>query len=92
MFEDGEDHCRRCGADRSGAVQQELRELCPTYTGDEVDDAEFERIIKPMFQPTWGKVQWYELSGADRRKAKRGGDGGPDDEGSDGDDAGGPED
>jgi ribosomal protein L40E len=68
MFEEGLDHCRRCGASRGEwALRRELRELCPTYTGDEVDAEELQRIVKPIFEPYWDKVMWYELLEPRRR-------------------------
>ena len=60
MFTEGEDHCRRCGADRRDAVRREMRELCYTYTGEEPEDDEIARMVKPIFVPKWGKAQWYE--------------------------------
>ncbi len=63
MFDKGEDHCRRCGTDRTDAVKREMREMCYTYTGDEPEDDEIARMVKPIFVPTWGKVQWYEKGG-----------------------------
>ncbi len=60
MFDEGEEHCRRCGADRADAVKREMRELCYTYTGDGPEADEIARIVKPIFVPKWGKVQWYE--------------------------------
>lgn len=73
MFEEGEDHCRRCGSDRRDAERRELRDLCYTYTGDEPEEDEIARMVKPAFIPKWGKPQWYEMKG-----------GRPDDEGDDG--------
>lgn len=60
MFDEGEGHCRRCGADRNDAIQREMRDLCYTYTGEEPADEEIARMVKPIFVPKWGKVQWYE--------------------------------
>ncbi len=60
MFEETEDHCRRCGADRQDAVKREMREMCYTYTGEEPEDDEIARMVKPIFVPKWGKPQWYE--------------------------------
>ena len=71
MYEAAEDHCRRCGADRSTAIQQELRDMCPTAKGDDVSGDEMKRMVKPIFEPKWGKVQWYELEEGERRKARR---------------------
>jgi hypothetical protein len=61
MFEERGDHCRRCGADRSDAVKREMRDLCYTYTGEEPEDDEIARMVKPAFVPKWGKPQWYEM-------------------------------
>ena len=61
LFVEGEDHCRRCGAERhTSSVKREMKDLCPTYTGEEVEANETHREIKPIFEPRWGKVQWYE--------------------------------
>jgi hypothetical protein len=60
MYEEGEDHCRRCGEDRRDAVKREMRELCYTYSGEKPEDDEIARMVKPIFVPKWGKPQWYE--------------------------------
>jgi RNA polymerase subunit RPABC4/transcription elongation factor Spt4 len=73
LFDEDEDHCRRCGADRSKATQQELRDLCVTYTGEDPEPDEIGREVKPIFEPRWGQVQWYELTEEERRaKRKKG--------------------
>ena len=74
MYEEAEDHCRRCGADRISSIKRELRDLCPPFKGDDVTSDELERMVKPIFEPTWGKVQWYELEEGEKRKARRVGD------------------
>lgn len=74
LFVEGEEHCSRCGADRSDAVKREMRDLCCTYTGEEPGRDEISRMVKPAFLPKWGKPQWYELE-----------DGGEDGEGEEGD-------
>jgi hypothetical protein len=65
MFDEDETSCRRCGADRKEAVKRELRDLCYTYTGEEPEDDEIARLVKPVFLPKWGKPQWYEGEVAD---------------------------
>jgi hypothetical protein len=75
MFDEGEEHCRRCGADRSDAIKREMRDLCYTYTGEEPEDDEIARLVKPAFIPKWGKPQWYEFGDSD----------GPEDEAAEGD-------
>jgi hypothetical protein len=60
MFESDDEHCRRCGADRKDAVRRQMRDLCYTYTGDEPEDDEIARMVKPIYNPKWGKPQWYE--------------------------------
>lgn len=77
LFEEDEDHCRRCGTDRGEAEKRELRDLCYTYTGDEPEDDEVARIVKPAFMPKWGRPQWYEMEGGRPPK----GEGTEDDEG-----------
>ena len=72
LFEEGEEHCLKCGSDRrTSAVQRELKGLCPTYTGDGVETDDMQREIKPIFEPTWGKEQWYETKEG-RKKRSRG--------------------
>ena len=74
LFDEGEEHCRRCGADRSThAVKEELRDLCPTYKGEGPEREDIAREVKPIFEPRWGKVQWYEmeLTAKDKKGAKR---------------------
>ena len=72
LFEEGEDHCRRCGADRrTRAVKMEMWELCPTYSGDEAEEDVVQREVKPIFEPSWGRPQWYESKGRRRRGQER---------------------
>lgn len=71
MFDKGEDHCRRCGCDRTEAVSREMRELCYTYSGEEPVTDEVRREVAPIFEPHWGKVQWYELDRRERRRLRR---------------------
>jgi hypothetical protein len=78
LFEEGEPHCRRCGADRSMcAVPREMRELCPTYTGDPQGGEGVAKEVRPIFEPSWGEPQWYEREDGRpgrRRGRRRGGD------------------
>ncbi|MCK4970512.1 MAG: hypothetical protein KAS77_08295 [Thermoplasmata archaeon] len=60
-FDEDDESCRRCGTDRKDAIKREMRDLCNTYTGEEPEDHDIARIVKPMFIPKWGKAQWYEL-------------------------------
>lgn len=72
LFEEGADHCRHCGADRgSHSVKREMRELCPTYTGDDQDREEIDRMVKPLFEPAWGKEQWYERTEGKAKRRRR---------------------
>ena len=74
LYDEDDDHCRRCGADRAtSSEQRELRDLCYTYTGEEPEDDELAREIKPIFRPRWGEVQWYEVPKKERKKRKGGG-------------------
>lgn len=69
LFVEGEEHCRRCGADRrTSSVKREMKDLCPTYTGDEVEVDETKREVRPIFEPQWGKVQWYETGEGRKRR------------------------
>jgi hypothetical protein len=73
MFLEGEDHCRRCGADRrTSSVRREMKDLCPTYTGEEAAMEDAHREVMPIFEPSWGKVQWYETEDG-RQRARRAG-------------------
>jgi len=83
MFDEGEDHCRRCGADRSEAIQREMRDMCYTYTREEPEADDIARIVKPIFFPKWGKPQWYELEGAEGPPDYGQDDDGQDDDGKD---------
>ena len=65
MFGEDEEHCRRCGADRADAVKRQMRDLCYTCTGEGPEEDEIARIVRPIFAPRWGKVQWYEGEGAE---------------------------
>lgn len=72
MFSEGEEHCRRCGCDRSQAESREMRDLCYTYSGEEPVSDEVRREVAPLYEPKWGKVQWYELEhGEGRRRLRR---------------------
>ncbi len=72
LYAEGEEECLKCGSDRrTSAVQRELRDLCPTFTGDDVEMDDLKREIKPIFEPTWGKEQWYETKEG-RKKRSRG--------------------
>ncbi len=72
VFEEAEDHCRRCGADRwDNTEQREMRDLCYTYTGEVPVSDEIAREVKPIFQPQWGKPQWYELTDEERKARRR---------------------
>lgn len=71
LFSEGEEHCLKCGSERrTSAVQRELRDLCPTYTGDEVESDDLQRDIKPIFEPTWGKEQWYETKEGRKKRSQ----------------------
>ncbi len=71
LFAEGEEHCLKCGSDRrTSAVQRELRDLCPTYIGDEAETDDLQREIKPIFEPTWGKEQWYETKEGRKKRSK----------------------
>lgn len=85
MFEPGDSSCRKCGADRaSSSVEREMRDMCPTYTGEEVEQDEVARDVRPIFEPKWDKPQWYEFEdGRPRRRWRRG----PRGEDKEGDDA-----
>jgi hypothetical protein len=78
LFEEGEPHCRRCGADRATCAEaREMRELCPTYTGDPMGNEGAAREVRPLFEPRWGEPQWYEQQDgrAVRKRGRRpGGD------------------
>ena len=60
-FDEDDESCRRCGTDRKDAIKREMRDLCYTYTGEEPEDDDIARIVKPIFIPKWGKAQWYEM-------------------------------
>ena len=71
LYTEGEEKCLKCGSDRrTSAVQKELRDLCPTVTGDEVESDDVEREIKPIFEPTWGKEQWYETKEGRKKRSQ----------------------
>jgi hypothetical protein len=71
LYEGEDRHCRRCGADReTESDNKELRDLCSTYTGEDPVTDPIHREVKPIFEPRWGKVQWYELSEKERKKRK----------------------
>ena len=82
MFNEGDEHCSHCGADRSDAIKREMREMCYTYTGEEPESDEIARIVKPSFTPKWGKPQWYEM-GDGESPAEEEPEEVPDDEGTD---------
>ncbi len=60
LFVEGEEHCSRCGADRSEAVKREMKDLCHILTEEDPEEEEVTRTVKPIFFPKWGKPQWYE--------------------------------
>lgn len=82
LFVEGEEHCRYCGADRADAVKREMRELCCVYSGEAPGEDEITRMVKPVFDPKWGKAQWYEgdgdgsEEGSDEDERDRDGEGG----------------
>jgi hypothetical protein len=73
MFEGADASCRRCGADRgTSSVEREMRDMCPTYMGEEAGHDEVSREVRPIFEPQWDKPQWYEFEdGRPRRRWRR---------------------
>ena len=57
MFDEDDEHCRRCGTDRRDAIKREMRDLCYTYRGEGPVDDDIARIVKPILIPKWGKAQ-----------------------------------
>ncbi|NIS13634.1 MAG: hypothetical protein GWN12_16580, partial [Thermoplasmata archaeon] len=43
LFVEGEEHCSRCGADRSEAVKREMKDLCHILTEEDPEEEEVTR-------------------------------------------------
>jgi hypothetical protein len=71
MFEKGQDRCHRCGSDIGDAEERQLRDMCLIDTGGEPTVDDISREVKPIFEPKWGKPQWYELERGGARRRRR---------------------